>query len=117
MPSLQLPDKLLPFLESPRRFNVLYGGRGSGKSFSVAALMLMAAQTKGAKIAAYREYMNSIDDSVHSLLTQQIEAMELTGFEVQNNQILFNGEPALNSGALPKTLSRSSQCPGSTCSG
>ena len=104
MPSLQLPDKILPFLESPRRFNVLYGGRGSSKSFSVAALMLMAAQTKGAKIAAYREYMNSIDDSVHSLLKQQIEAMELTGFEVQNNQILFNGEPAFKFRGLAKNI-------------
>lgn len=104
MPSLQLPDKLLPFLESPRRFNVLYGGRGSGKSYSVAALMLMAAQTKGAKIAAYREYMNSIDDSVHSLLKQQIETMQLKGFEVQNNQILFQGEPVFKFRGLAKNI-------------
>ena len=104
MPSLQLPDKLVPFLESPRRFNVLYGGRGSGKSYSVAALMLMAAQTKGAKIAAYREYMNSIDDSVHSLLKQQIETMQLKGFEVQNNQILFQGEPVFKFRGLAKNI-------------
>ena len=104
MPSLQLPDKLLPFLERPKRFNVLYGGRGSGKSFSVAALMLMAAQTRGAKIAAYREYMNSIDDSVHSLLKQQIETMQLAGFEVQNNQILFNGEVAFKFRGLAKNI-------------
>lgn len=104
MPSLQLPDKLVPFLESPRRFNVLYGGRGSGKSYSVAALMLMAAQTKGAKIAAYREYMNSIDDSVHSLLKQQIETMQLQGFEVQNNQILFQGEPVFKFRGLAKNI-------------
>ena len=91
MPSLQLPDKLLPFLERPKRFCVLYGGRGSAKSYSVAALCLMAAQTQGIKTACYREFMNSIDDSVHSLLKQQIESMEISGFEVQNNQILFNG--------------------------
>lgn len=104
MPSLQLPDKLVPFLERPKRFNVLYGGRGSGKSFSVAALMLMAAQTKGAKIAAYREYMNSIDDSVHSLLKQQIETMQLKGFEVQNNQILFQGQPVFKFRGLAKNI-------------
>lgn len=104
MPSLELPDKLLPFLERPKRFNVMYGGRGSGKSFSVAALMLMAAQTKGAKIAAYREYMNSIDDSVHSLLKQQIERMSLAGFEVQNNQILCNGEVAFKFRGLAKNI-------------
>ena len=104
MPSLQLPDKLVPFLERPKRFNVLYGGRGSGKSFSVAALMLMAAQTKGAKIAAYREYMNSIDDSVHSLLKQQIETMQLKGFEVQNNQILFQGGPVFKFRGLAKNI-------------
>ena len=94
MPSLQLPDKLLPFLERPKRFCILYGGRGSAKSYSVAALCLMAAQTEGIKTACYREFMNSIDDSVHSLLKQQIESMQLSGFEIQNNQILFGGEAA-----------------------
>jgi phage terminase large subunit len=36
----------------------------------------------------------AIDDSVHALLKSEIERLNLQGFEVQNNQILLNDEPA-----------------------
>ena len=93
MPSMQLPKKLRRFIDTPKRFKIAIGGRGSGKSMSFADMCLMDAQTKGIKTACFREFQNSIDDSVHALLKSEIERLNLQGFEVQNNQILLNQDP------------------------
>jgi phage terminase large subunit len=94
MPKMQIPKKLRPFIDTPKRFKIAIGGRGSGKSMSFADMCLMDAQTKGIKTACFREFQNSIDDSVHALLKSEIERLNLQGFEIQNNQILLNQEPA-----------------------
>ena len=91
---MQIPKKLRPFIDTPKRFKIAIGGRGSGKSMSFADMCLMDAQTKGIKTACFREFQNSIDDSVHALLKSEIERLNLQGFEIQNNQILLNQEPA-----------------------
>jgi len=86
MPKLQIPKKLKPFL-SPKKFKIAYGGRGSGKSMSIAGMLLMKAMTEGARIGCMRETMNSIDDSVHALLCDEIERLGLQGFTILNNSI------------------------------
>ena len=93
MPKMQLPKKLKPFLK-PKRYKIALGGRGSGKSMSMAGLCLLAAQTQGIKTLCAREYQVSIDDSVHALLSSEIERLGLKGFEIQKNEILFNGQTA-----------------------
>ena len=94
MPSLQLPEKLLPFLEKPKRFKIAVGGRGGGKSQAFANLLLMKAQTEGAKILCLRELQTSIEDSVHSLLSSCIDDMQLEGFDTTQHAIRFNGDDA-----------------------
>lgn len=47
----------------------------------------MDSQTKGLKIGCFREFQNSIEDSVHSLLKDEIERMECTGFTVLTTAI------------------------------
>jgi len=91
---MNIPRKLLPLVKIPKRFKVAIGGRGSGKSMTIAGCCLMAAQTEGIKTACFREFQSSIDDSVMAILRSEIERLGLSGFEVQHNQILFNGEPA-----------------------
>jgi len=93
MPKMQVPEKLGKFINTPKRFKIAIGGRGSGKSMTFADLCLMDAMTKNVKTACFREFQNSIDDSVHALLKSEIERLSLQGFEVQNNQILFNDDP------------------------
>jgi phage terminase large subunit len=94
MPRMTLPERLLPLIQKPKRFKVLLGGRGSGKSVSVGDICLMDAQTKGIKTACFREFQISIDDSVHSLLSGEINRLELQGFEVQQTVIKHNGQDA-----------------------
>jgi len=77
MPRLKIPNKLKPLLR-PKQIKVVYGGRGSGKSQTVADLLLMFTETEGHKVGCFRELQNSIKDSVHSLLTSEYERMGLS---------------------------------------
>ena len=79
MPRLQIPEKLKPLLK-PKRFKIIYGGRGGAKSVSVADILLMKAQTEGLKIGCFREFQNSIDDSVYALLLSEIDRVGFTGY-------------------------------------
>lgn len=87
MPKLQLPEIFQPLL-NPKKIKVIYGSRGSGKSMSVADLLLLRVATEGIKVAGMREMMNSIDDSVHALFSDEIDRLGFSGFTVQHNCIL-----------------------------
>jgi len=87
MPKLTVPHKLEPFLTKRKRFKIAYGGRGGTKSQTFADLLLFLAQTQNHKVGCFREMQNSIEDSVYSLLKDEITRMELEGFTVQNNNI------------------------------
>ena len=63
----------------PHRYKVFYGGRGSGKSWSVARALLLLGYEKPMRILCAREIQRSISDSVHKLLCEQIEAIGLSG--------------------------------------
>lgn len=81
------PEKLR-FLFEPSRYKVMHGGRGGAKSWGVARALLLQAASEPLRILCAREYQNSLSESVHSLLSDQIEALGLSGFyDVQNNYI------------------------------
>ena len=94
MPDLKIPRKLQRFIDTPKRFKVAFGGRGGGKSQGFAGIFLMKAETEGAKTICLRELQNSIDDSVHSLLVEQIGELELQDFEITNHAIRQGGSDA-----------------------
>lgn len=75
----EFPEKL-QFLFHPMRYKVAYGGRGSAKSWSFARALLILAAAKPLRILCTREVQKSIKDSVHKLLSDQIEALGLSGF-------------------------------------
>ena len=75
-------------LFEPYRYKIIYGGRGSGKSFAVAEALLLISTTKKCLILCGREFQNSIRDSVHSLLRQRIDALKLSDeFEITYDEI------------------------------
>lgn len=94
MPKMQIPRKLLPLIQKKKRFKIVIGGRGSGKSMTFADVFLMDAQTKGIKTACFREYQNTIDDSVLALLSEEITRLGLQGFDCQTQKIMYGGEDA-----------------------
>jgi len=76
------------FLFKPSRYKVLYGGRGSGKSWAMARALLLIGASKKLRVLCVREVQNSIAESVHKLLSQQIENLNLQSFyEIQNTTI------------------------------
>lgn len=91
MPELTIPSKLKRLLTTPKRFKIVIGGRGSGKSQSVADIMLMKADTERCKIGCFREFMNSLDDSVFSLLREEITRLNLSAYALGTRQITING--------------------------
>jgi len=73
------PDKL-DFLFEPHRYKVAYGGRGSGKSWSMARALLIKAANEPTRVLCAREIQKSIKQSVHTLLNDQIQALGLGAF-------------------------------------
>jgi len=83
----EFPEKLA-CLFKPNRYKVLYGGRGGAKSWGIARALLIMASNKPLRILCARELQMSIRDSVHKLLSDQIAALQLSGFyEIQNSSI------------------------------
>ena len=70
----------LAFLFQPQRYKICYGGRGGAKSWGIARAMLILGAKKPLRMLCAREFMTSMKDSVHKLLSDQIVAMNLTGF-------------------------------------
>jgi len=75
----EFPVKL-SFLFEPCRYKVAYGGRGGAKSWGIARALLILAAKSQLRILCAREFQTSIKDSVHKLLSDQIEALGLLGF-------------------------------------
>lgn len=83
----QFPSKL-DFLFEPHRYKVAYGGRGSGKSWGFARALLLQAANKPLRVLCAREVQRSIKNSVHQLLSDQIQALGLGQFyEVLESEI------------------------------
>lgn len=75
----EFPMKLA-FLFDAHRYKVCYGGRGGAKSWGIARALLILGAKSTVRILCAREFMTSMKDSVHKLLSDQIAAMNLTGF-------------------------------------
>ena len=83
----QLPEWARDFLQ-PARYKIAWGGRGSSKSWTFARMLLLKAAAKPLRILCAREFQNSIQDSVHQDLSDQIKEMNLShAFIVQEQKI------------------------------
>mgnify|MGYP000858831531 CR=1 FL=1 len=83
----KFPAKL-QILFNASRYKVLYGGRGSGKSWGVARALLILAAQKPTRVLCAREVQRTIADSVHRLIADQIGLMGLEDlFTITDNEI------------------------------
>lgn len=84
---VNFPAKLRPLFES-HRYKVLKGGRGGGKSWSIARALLALGAKRPLRILCTREIQKSIRDSVHKLLGDQIALLALGAFySILDNEI------------------------------
>ena len=103
----QFPSALrklfVPFMPdgvTPVRYRVPYGGRGGTKSWGIARALLMQGTNKSQRTLCGRQYQNSIKDSVHKLLADQITALKMNYiYEVQNTLIKARDDAKLPDGS------------------
>jgi phage terminase large subunit len=105
MPDVSFPEKL-SFLFQPHRYKCAYGGRGGAKSWGIARALLLLGTLKQERILCTREVQRSIKDSVHSLLSDQIQALNLGHFyQVLETEIRGkNGTQFLFAGLASNTV-------------
>lgn len=84
-PDLNIPAKMELVLTNPKRFIILWGGRGSGKSQNIGGIETSRMKDYAIKLGCFREYQSSIADSVHSLLSTQ--ARVVGGFTITEKAI------------------------------
>lgn len=69
------------------RYKIAYGGRGAGRSWTFARALLIKAAQQSLRVGCFREFQKSIRDSVHRLLTDQIELLGLPDYTVTDREI------------------------------
>jgi predicted phage terminase large subunit-like protein len=85
---LEIPAKMIPFATKAKRHKIARGGRGSGKSWSVARILAAKGYAQPIRWLCCREIQKSIKESSHRLLADQIQAMGLGSFyEIQRDSI------------------------------
>lgn len=102
MSRLQIPNKLNRLLTAKKRFKIVIGGRGSAKSTSVGRIFLMKIETEDADVLCLREFQGSIEDSVHKLMREATEKLNVADrFYVTDNKIecIANGKGTRYKGA------------------
>jgi phage terminase large subunit len=62
------------------KFVSMRGGRGGGKTDTVAMVLILIAYTKKLRVLCFREVQNSIRQSVYASLKKQIERLKLESF-------------------------------------
>jgi phage terminase large subunit len=101
--AVPFPEKLFRLLhpEADTRYRCASGGRGSGKSWAFAQAIVLLMITKKIRILACREIMRSLRESVHHLLVQTIETLDLSAFfsitdrevvcKTTKSEVIFSG--------------------------
>lgn len=85
--TMQIPRAFKWLEGDDYRYGIIYGGRGSLKSHTVARYLLLTGRKKKVRILCTREYQKSIKNSVHKLLSDLILQYGFTDYDVQNTTI------------------------------
>lgn len=105
---IEFPEKLVPLMEREKRkrYYVAHGGRGSAKSWSFARAQIVQMMLDPLRILNAREVMRTIDESVHQLLCDQIELLNMGDYfkvfdkriesRVNDASVVYEGLRSLN---------------------
>lgn len=86
--TVKIPERLLFLLNTHTRYKVVYGGRGSGKSWGMACALIVLSLKSKVRILCTRQLQTSIKDSVHKLLCDMISSLKLESyFEITKDAI------------------------------
>lgn len=88
---LDLPDKMLCILKHINDYNyfLIEGGRGGGKSQSIARIILWLGEQRRVHVCCGRETQATISESVYKIFADLIDEYELN-YTVMSNKIIHN---------------------------
>lgn len=86
-PTFFLPAKFEIILKSRKRFIIIIGGRGSGKSIGIGRMQIADMLINHSSYYCLREFQKSVKDSVYSLLKNQIKNIYPDRFLVLDKEI------------------------------
>jgi phage terminase large subunit len=84
--ALDIPPKLYPIYDY-YRYKMIYGGRGSAKSWSVAKFFIEKLTKEKKKLLCTREIQDSLEDSVYELLWDTIHRLDAPGWIKRSNEL------------------------------
>ena len=107
--------QVVPCLEvfrQPAPYKITAGGRGSGKSWSIASLLMQQLSAEKHNLVCCREIQKSLDDSVYKLCVETIKRLKLGGWNVlrdvleneNGSRVIFRGLKDMLSGNSIKSL-------------
>ena len=107
--------QVVPCLEvfrQPAPYKITAGGRGSGKSWSIASLLMQQLSAEKHNLVCCREIQKSLDDSVYKLCVETIKRLKLGGWNVlrdvleneNGSRVIFRGLKDLRAGNAIKSL-------------
>lgn len=87
---IKIPSKLIPFMQSRKMYQVLYGGRSSAKTrTAIAKLLIRATEKPNQTILCTREFQSSIATSTYAELKQIIYDENLESlFDIKHDRIM-----------------------------
>lgn len=98
----------LSVLREHHRFYTIHGGRGSGKSTSVAKILLQKMTAEPHTLLCCREIQNSLAESSYQMLVDMIEYQQLEGWVTQKEKIYHqNGSKVIFHGLRDTQASNS----------
>ena len=79
--NIEVLPAYVPLFESTKKYNVLYGGRGSGKSYAISdCIAILYSTSPGRNMLALRRYGNTVKNSVYNDLASAISRLGLKRF-------------------------------------
>lgn len=88
-PNVNIPEDMMFLLTKKARHKVIFGGRYGYKSWSVAQALAARCWEKKTRVLCCRETLESLDDSVHQLLSDTLNRIGIKDeFKINNNEII-----------------------------
>jgi len=88
-PTAYFAEVLSPIFLRPKRFIILIGGRGSGKTVAEAGKGLIGMHDLKRNLMCIREFQSSVADSVHAVLSAEVSRLEFDNSDVTERSIKF----------------------------
>lgn len=102
----------LEVFRKPAPYKISYGGRGSGKSWGFASLLMQELTKEKHNLVCCREIQKSLAESSYRLMVDTIERLELQGWNItketleneNGSRVIFRGLKDLRAGNAIKSL-------------